>query len=247
MCGKFFKKNFSSVTVCFFLFSFLFSACGLESLYYLNEPRVKHRPEIGEDIQRNYFEFQTGKNSEYEGSGSEFTLYGTEIYYMIFANEYDCESSSSSIQNSNSSSDVSAGAKYIINTKKYMPLVSRENSDRPIVKGNDVSVRINLHKISDDILQGIYFNGNSYHPRRFHTNGTRMLGFEFNKDKNTDDNPLPQKSNEDVYWPDASTHSDGEWFIDVWAFTSGRDNSYTPSYSRAVNLGKIKIKESYFD
>lgn len=244
MCGSFFRKLISPVAVCFFLF--LLSNCGLETMYYLESPIIIHEANIGDDRQQNYFEFFTGNNADFESDDSEFFLHGTEVYYKIFANKNDCIGSYTNIQSYNGSSDVSACASYIINSKKYCPLISLESSDTPIISGSNLKVLIRLTDISEDKKNCIEFGANKFHPKRYYQNSSRKLGFMFSTAQAyKDDNPVPESGNSDVVW--SSSREGGIWYVDMWAFTSGIDNTYTPSYSRALHLGMIKIEERDFN
>lgn len=249
MCGKFFKKNFSSVTVCFFLFSFLFSACGLESLYYLEPPTSSREVINNTDRIYDYFSFFTGDNSSL---GDEFKFQGTVVYYKIFADESEARSSYQAISNSNTSSDISAAASQIVNGKKYVPLYAQSvlKTDVLYIEENQAYVEIRLNKIkpSESSYPNGIFIGNvkKYSPKR-DRDGSKKVGFEFSKVKDTDNNPCPKYGDKDFSASDSSVNSSGEWYVDAWAFAIGHDNSYSPSYSRALHLGCIKISADEYD
>lgn len=244
MYGSFFKKKISSVTVCFFLLALLFLSCGLETLYYLNPPKSGHDIYYtNEDRQQDYFYFITGDNSE--ASEGEFNFEGTEIYYKIFNNDSTLKSAISGLDALQSSSDISATANSIINSKKYRPLISDSQRTTPLVSGNNVTVEIRLNKYNDSNPNCIKENGITRHfPRRNIGSGNRAYGFEFSKDDTN--NPLPKQGDEDVEWSSSATEV-GVWYVDLWAFSYGRDVSFTPSYSKALHLGCIKIKESEYN
>ncbi|MDO4507014.1 MAG: hypothetical protein Q4B64_08700 [Spirochaetales bacterium] len=266
MCGKFFKKNFSSVTVCFFLFSFLFSACGLESLYFLDPPKCIAEVNFGnENRVLDEIKFITADNSDAE---KEIKVQGTAVYYKIFDDEQAARDSYNYITSNNSSSDISAGPNSIINVKKYSPLISEPIAplqpynlskdsilvDNDFVKslGKSVTVKIRLNKYGTEFPCGVYFSDALHndvlcaYPRRHYQAGARKLGFEFSRGNDKVKNPIPQQTDYDVSMG-SSSNSDGKWYVDLWAFSQGIDNSYTYSYSRAVHLGCIKIEESEYD
>ncbi|MCQ2240553.1 hypothetical protein [Treponema sp.] len=246
MCGNLLKRMFSPVAVCFFLCFFLFTACGLETLYYLEPPTSSREILDNEDRERDYFSFYTGDNS---GVGSEFDFQGTQVYYKIFSDSSSAKSSYLSISSYNSSSDVSAAANYIINTKKYVQLNTLETSESPFIKGNRTAVEIRLNRIAsyaDKYPNYISVGETRYSPKRYHTVGSKKVGFEFSKEKDKDENPVPKSGDEDVDSSFSSSGS-GEYYVDAWAFSQGRDNSYTFSYSRALHLGCIKISAREYD
>ena len=246
MCGNFFNRKFSSVSVCFFLFSFLFSACGLENLVFLNPPESVVEVNFGNDNRvLDEIRFVTGDNS----GVTDFNFQGTAIYYKIFDDEQAARDSYNYITSNNSSSDISAAASSIINAKKYSPLISELSTSSVLVAGNSVNVRIRLNRVGkgEEYPSGIFINDvfQSY-PRRHYQAGAKKLGFEVARGKYKDKNPIPQQTDYDVSMRSAS-NNDGKWYVDLWAFSQGLDNSYTYSYSRAVHLGCIKIEESEYD
>lgn len=244
MYGIFFKKKISSVTACFFLFALLSIGCGLETLYYLNPPKSGHDIfYTNDDRQQDYFYFITGDNSE--ASAGEFNFEGTEIYYKIFNNDSTMKTFISDLDSLQSSSDISAAANSIINSKKYVPLISSTQRETPLVKSDNAVVEIRLNKYNDSNPNCIKINGvTSFNPRRNGNFGSRIYGFEFSKDDTN--NPIPKQGDEDVEWS-SSTTEPGVWYVDLWAFSSGRDVSFTPSYSKALHLGCIKIRESEYN
>lgn len=247
MCGVFFKRKFSSVTACFFLFLVYFISCGLETLYYLKYPTRSHDVSYtNEDRLYDYFEVVSGDNSDLDGSDFKFS--GTEIYYKIFNNTSTLTSSVSTITSAVNSSDISAAASTIINTKKYKPLTISSSNDTPFIKGHNKKVYIRLNKIASDALNHpneVQIDGKLFaYPKRFKTSGSKKIGFEFNKDD--DDNPVPEEGDDDVEWSSSFTE-DKVWYVDMWAFSSGKDTSYTWSYSEAVHLGNITIREDEYN
>nr|WP_318710632.1 hypothetical protein [uncultured Treponema sp.] len=245
MCGNFFREKFSPVSVCFFLCSFLFTACGLDTLYYLEPPTSSREIIDNNDRERDVFVFTTGDNSEI---GSDFIFQGTQIYYKIFGSKEAAENSYSQISSSNSSSDISEAANSIINRHKYVSLIAEGTNDIPFIKDNNVAVEIRLNSYLPEYKRGIKINGvTRYDPKRFHTEGSKKVGFEFSKTKDPDNNPVPKIGDEDVSAEASSSSDCNYWYVDVWAFSQGRDNDYSYSYSRALHLGCIKISVSEYD
>lgn len=243
MNGSFFSRKFSSVTVCFFLLMIFFVSCGLETLYYLDYPENGHDvSHSNADRLLDYFRFRTADSSNIDAG---FDFQGTEIYYKIFNSESKIVDSIASINNVQTSSDISAAANMLINTKKYRPLISDISTSTPIVKESRATVEIRLNSYLNDNPSGIKINDViTCRPKRNISSGNKRFGFEFNKDDQN--NPVPKEGDEDVEWS-SSTTTDGEWYVDLWAFSAGKDTSFTWSYSKAIHLGSITIKESEYN
>ena len=169
-------------------------------------------------------------------------------------------SAQSSIDSLNSSSDVSAAATNIINSRNYKTLLFSSYSQTPLIpeKNDDryVYIRLNSIKGSSEYsavacygtsAMESYVAGSSGitligKPLRNVSSGSRY-GFDFKKTDNG--NPLPVSSDEDVNW--SSSSEDGVWYVDMWAVSVGRDSSYSPSYSKLLHLGSISIREEWYD
>lgn len=250
--GNFCRRQFLDLIICFFLFCFTcltclncLTSCGLETLYYLEPPASSREVLDNDDRNLDYFAFSTGDNSDV---GGDFRFQGTGVYYKIFASKSDATSSYSSISSSNSSSDVSAAANYIINSRKYVPLLAAETTNNPFITDQDrtaVTIRLNRYDNAGE-PNGVYIDGTRrFTPIRNVASGGRNFGFEFTNDDN-DHNPVPKSTDTDVSMS-GSSNSSGEWYVDVWAFTMGKDASYSPSYSKGIHLGCIKIEESEYN
>lgn len=223
----------------------LFANCGLETIYYLREPSIGKEVHYDNvDRRLDYFYFITGNNRNLEGS--DFSYKGTEIYYKIFNNKSALSSSYNSINSTLSSSDISAAANMLINTKKYRPLISDRTRETPLITSHSTAFEIRLNKYFDNPSHIMEVGTGAVIglPRRNFSSGNKLYGFEFSND-DRDNNPLPTSKDEDVEWSSSSSES-GCWYVDVWAFSTGRDNSYTWSYSKALHLGSITIRESEY-
>lgn len=237
-----FKRIFTLASFCFFLFILNLSSCGLETLYYLEPPKVSHDVPFGnEDRELAYFKFYTGENA----SVSDFEFIGTYVYYRIFNSRSDAEVTISSISANNSSSEISAAANYIRNSAKYHTLLD-ETGKEVCIEDNNILVEIRLNSYNENEDEALILKNNTRIgiPKRNLT-GAKKLGFDFSKDIDTLNNPVPAKGDADVVFNDTEIGS-GEWYVDVWAFNVGRDSSYTYSYSKAVHLGCVLIKEEYY-
>ena len=248
----------------FFLFAILFVSCGLDTFYYLEPPKTDgHTTKYtSNDRPQLYFSFLTneeGDNSDY--GSSDFSFLGTEVYYKIYNNYSAMVSAQSSIDSLNSSSDVSAAATNIINSRNYKTLLFSSYNQTPLIpeKNDDryVYIRLNSIKGSAEYSAVVCYGTSAMESYVSGSSGVTLIGkplrnvssgsgygFDFKKTDN--DNPLPVSSDEDVSWSSSSSE-DGVWYVDMWAVSVGRDSSYSPSYSKLLHLGSISIREEWYD
>lgn len=242
------------------LLSFLYFACGLDTFYYLEAPKTdghttKYSTDGSGDRTNYYFSFLTNEEGD-NGTlaDSDFNFTGTQVYYKIYGSYSTMVSAQNAIDTLNSSSDISAAATNIINTRGYKTLLLTPTTPSPLIKyaGSDRYVYIRLNSIDDEnAYQAVVCIGSramsqydsSYctvlgYPRRSFNSS---YGFNFNNDD--DDNPVPSSDDEDV----SGTATDGVWYIDMWACSIGRDSSYSASYSKLLHLGSITIREDWYD
>ena len=265
-----FRTTHNLVASLLVVLSFLYFACGLDTFYYLEPPKTdghitKYSSDGSGDRTNYYFSFLTNEEGDNgDLSGSDFNFTGTQVYYKIYGSYSTMVSAQSAIDTLNSSSDISAAATNIINTRGYKTLrlvsssVKKQSNDitpNPLIKyaGSDSYVYIRLNGIDDEeAYQAVVCTGSrtmsqydsSYctvlgYPRRSFDS---RYGFNFNAD---DDNynPVPTSDDEDV----TGTATDGIWYIDMWACSIGRDSSYSASYSKLLHLGSITIREDWYD
>ncbi|MGN0728594.1 hypothetical protein [Treponema sp.] len=264
MSGFFFKHKLSAA---FFLCSFVFFSCGLDTFYYLEPPKtdghtVKY---TSDDRTQHFFSFLTnekGDNADYDSS--DFSFLGTEVYYKIYNNFSTMVSVQNAVDSLNSSSDVSAAAINLINSRGYKTLSFSSYSKTPLIPqtGTNRYVYIRLNSYNEGNENSLFTRiacygssaMNSYEPETpglvvigiplRSTSSGSSYGFNFNKKSNS--NPLPVSGDEDVNFSTSGSES-GVWYVDMWAVSVGRDSNYSPSYSKVLHLGSIKIDESWYD
>ena len=170
-------------------------------------------------------------------------------------------SAQSSIDTLNSSSDVSAAATNIINSRNYKTLLFSSYNKTPLIPENNddryVYIRLNSYGEEDGYSAAVCYGTSAMESYVLGSSGVTLIGkplrnissgsgygFDFKKTDN--DNPLPVSSDEDVNWSSSSSE-DGVWYVDMWAVSVGRDSSYSPSYSKLLHLGSISIKEEWYN
>lgn len=251
-----------------YLFIFLNLACGLDSFYYLDPPLQLNEPYYsGSDPLTRYFSFQTNEtsatsevNASYLNASSSFLFSGTEVYYKIYNNYSTMLSVQTRVDSYTSdSTNVSSAADYLINTAKYVQLNTSSGSISPLISavgenrycyirlmdyGNDSayqnvicvgSQQLTSYSDSNNSITNIYF------PRR---SINSKYGFNFNSDD--ENNPLPVQNDEDVTYSSSSSES-GTWYVDMYAISAGRDETFSWSYSIPRRLGSIAIYENDYD
>lgn len=262
MDGSCFVKKIEAV---FFLFSLIFLSCGLDTFYYLEPPKTDgHTTKYtSDDRPQLYFSFLTneeGDNSNY--GSSDFSFLGTEVYYKIYNNYSAMVSAQNAVDSLNSSSDVSAAAVNLINSRNYKTLSFSSYSKTPLIPADNddryVYIRLNSISGQDEFSAAVCYGASAMEkydsasgaatligkPLRNVSSGSGY-GFDFNRN-DRQNNPLPVSSDEDVSWSSSSS-GDGTWYVDMWAVSVGRDSSYSPSYSKLLHLGSISIKEEWYD
>jgi len=251
-----------------FAFLLLLEACGLDTFYYLDPPITDGHTSYytTEDGIYRYFSFVTneesslGDNDQYFSSASELVFLGTEVYYKIYKSYSTMVNAENAIDSLNtSSSNYTAAAENLIESRGYKPLKFSAGSFIPLVEAGSspenrhVYIRLNDYGTEVDYSKGICisnhpmdkystadaltYNGQPVLPRRYINSG---YGFNFGQD---DNNPLPKSSDEDVNYSGYSSES-GVWYVDMYAVSVGRDVSYATSYSKVLFLGSVKILES---
>ena len=265
------------ITIMFFAVPclFLFADCGLESFYFLDAPVTdghSYPTYDSSDPLSFCFRFMTAEqsenNSQYIGSGAEFSFKGTEVYYKIYNNFNTMKSNENTIDNLNTSStaSVSAAADRLLGSFRYQPLCFTGGSDvvseTPFVaaSGTDryVYIKLNDYGSSDDYKSSICIGDHSFDSfesassvmeKGIAVRPVRKLdkpyGFNFNAD-DEDNNPLPVKDDPDVNLSETPSE-EGKWYVDMYAFSYGSDTTPTPSYSRVLFLGSITITESDYN
>lgn len=258
-------KAFSVFQIC--LFSFLNFGCGLDNFYYLDEPLQINEPYYsGSDPLTRYFSFQTNEsaatsevNASYLNASSSFIFSGTEVYYKIYNNYSTMLSVQKNVDSYTSdSTTASSAAYYLIEREKYVQLNTSSGNISPLVHvtGENKYCYIRLMDYGNNIAyqnvicigsqQFSYYDpnnaiSNTYYPRR---SIDSKYGFNFNSDD--ENNPLPVQGDEDFNYSSTASES-GVWYVDMYAISAGRDESFSWSYSSPLRLGSITIYESDYD
>lgn len=261
LCRPFFCRKRCAFLSAFFACALFVLGCGLDTFYYLEPPKNDGHSTRYDSVDETilYFSFLTNEEENSSFSGSDFDFRGTEVYYKIYSSSSAMESAQNAIDSLNSSSDVSAAATNLINTRYYKTLSFSETHSSPLVPSrNDdryVYIRLNDMQGGDETQKAAVCIGNkkmtSYSPSE---PGVQSLGaprrsfnsaYGFNFNKNDSSNPPPKEGDEDVFWSGSS--SPGVWYIDMWAVSAGRDGSYSSSYSKLLHLGSVRIEQKWYE
>lgn len=245
----------------------LFTTCGLDAYYYLDEPLNDGHTAFytSTDFVQNYFSFitneQSGENAQYFNSAAEFIFLGTEVYYKIYNNYSTMVSVESAIATLSESSNSSSAAENLIDSRGYKALKLSYGSRTPLVPSGTspqnryVYIRLNANKdegpeYREAICIGEKKMTSFTEEAALTLEGTvvvprRSLGANYGFTFKTGDaqNPPPQSGDEDVTYSSTASES-GVWYVDMYAISVGRDNTYTTSYSRPFFLGSVAITES---
>lgn len=254
------KKFFCFLVSCLFMFN----GCGLETVYYLITPSVTHNtPNVSSvtdvpSYENAYFEFTTKDSDNSSLANGGFKFLGTGIYYKIYYNVSSMLSANSSI----SAADESVAATKMISTFNYKPLRLKDSAPSPLIPSSSSNQRVyirlsNYHETTSDtsvavlkidgVVKGI--------PSRSVGSGGKFYTFDFGRNGivgyDDDYNKIPVRgySSSDVdadpdVESDTNNYSDENgklWFVDLYAVSEGRDDTYTTYYSDVLHLGAVCI------
>ena len=235
---------------------YVFAACGIEEVFYLNAPTVAYNQPTYEtvDYTAKYVAFRTEENQD---DGGDYIFDGTAVYYKIYNNYSTMVTRNSAILSVNTSSNSSAAATRVIETYGYKalgslsasgktlgePLIANANSSRSVYirlttngeanyyTATEFTPKIIIGENSDTGVAPEYIpmrNGNS---KSFDFGRNGSDGFD------TTVAVVPSSSDDDVTYGTAS--SSGTWYVDMYAVSVGHDNSFTQYYSLVLHLGAI--------
>lgn len=228
--------------ICVSVFTLLaclfFFACGIPVYYVIEPPQADSIPTYDTDEpSRRYFGFFCPYTSSSENS--EFSLAGTEIYYRIYSSLEDMNADISNISRSNAEYSENGYRRMV--ELNYQALWS-STGDSPIVKKitSPRIIRVRLCTEGDYSAE-IYDETNSTRisiPYRKGTGntGSGNMSFDFTSGYHPEQNDLDTKANE-------SSQNNGEWFINMYAVSVGRDSSLSQHYSSLLHMGNIKIRQ----
>lgn len=260
---------------CVFLFVcslFYFNACGMDVVYYLKGPETTYNaPSVTSSTYTSqtsyetaYFSFKTEEdgNDEFIGGSATLQFQGTAIYYKIYNNYTTMNSDISSISSKSSSTNESAAATYIIETRKFVQLGTDSSSTpMPLISatGNDrkVYIRLTNHKekefrarilVGGDCENGaITYDRNGAQvteeigvPMRYGNELNFDFGKKYESGSHSGNYVRPEDGDDDVYYT-SSASQEGMWYVVLYAIGVGRDESFSNQYSNVLYLGALAI------
>lgn len=250
-----------------FVFLLLFSGCGLDEYYVLDAPTtVNNEPSVSSSTYTSqtvyssaYFDFLTKESSsDNNKSEGDFVFEGTAVYYKIYNNYSTMNSHISTVSSLSNSTNASSSANKIIQDYKYVQLGTSSGSISPLIpsSGSDQRVYIRLTNYGSDSEYSARIEISSsgsvtatYVPRRTGNSKTFDFGRKYNSNYQLDssgDYYYPAQGDDDVYWS-STTSQENMWYVNLYAVSVGRDNSFTSYYSDVLYLGSVAIDASVED
>ena len=231
------------------IFSWLFfvlfySACGLDTFYYLNSPvsmtYIDEAASLSNDPTKQFVSFITTSNDD-----NEDIFQGTSVYYKIFNDPNQLLSNKTTIENIDSEY-TNQGIERLISWG-YQALTSDKVTTANLVPAGDVKVvSIRLYNQTPDGA------GNYEYPAEITVDG-QSIGIPvrsvedktFSFSSTADSNSLyslPVEGQEDVSF--SAGVGTSIWYVALYAVSTGMSPSLTPVYSQAVYLGSLSIVPS---
>ena len=230
------KRIFLSVFAIACLFFF---ACGIPVYYVIEPPQAEHIPTYEtDDASGRYFSFICPYSSSSENS--EFTLYGTDVYYRIYNSLDDMNSDISSISNRNSEYSDSGYLKMIeLNYQSLWlasgasPVISKSTAARTMELRlcTEGQYSASLYDKTNNVLISTPFR------KGIGSSGSGNMSFDFTSSY------YPVSTDSDTKIRE-ETQNNGEWYVNLYAVTVGRDSSLASQYSSLLHLGNIKIRQT---
>lgn len=227
-----------------FFLLLIFSACGLDTFYYLNPPIsmtfIDEATSLSNDPTKQFVSFKTASNAD-----SEDVFQGTSVYYKIFNSTSQLLSNKTSIENIDSEY-TNQGIERLISWG-YQPLTTDKVTTANLVPAGDVKVvSIRLYNQTQDST------GNYENPAEITVDGQNIgvpvrsvedKTFSFNLTAESNSiYSLPVEGQEDVSFS-AGVGTD-TWYVALYAVSTGMSPSLTPVYSQAVYLGSLSVVPS---
>lgn len=226
---------------------FLFSACGLDTFYYLNPPIswnfIDEAASLSTDPSNEFVSFVTSLNSE-----SREIFQGTSVYYKIYNSPTQLLSHKTTIENINT--EYSDQGIERLNNWGYQPLTTTELTTANLVSASDlikeVSIRLS-NQVPNPQVPGSYMypadvtidNVSIGIPLRSIDNKT----FSFSTTaEDSSIYSIPKEGEEDVYF--TANAETSTWYVALYGITTGTSPSLTPVYSRVIYLGSLAIVPS---
>lgn len=228
----------------FFLLVF-FSACGLDTFYYLDPPISRHfiddASSLSNDPSNQFVSFITASSN----ADNADIFQGSSVYYKIYNSSDQLFNNKKSIENINKEY-TNQGMELLISWG-YQPLTTDKVDTVNLVSaGGSQEVTIRLW---NQTLDG---DGNYTYPARIQVGGNdigipvRSVNdnfFSFNSSVDGDSPySLPMEGQEDVSFSTGAGTS--TWYVALYAVSTGMSPSLTPVYSQVVYLGSLAIVPS---
>lgn len=228
----------------FFLLVF-FSACGLDTFYYLDPPISRHfiddASSLSNDPSNQFVSFITASPN----ADNADIFQGSSVYYKIYNSPDQLFNNKKSIENINKEY-TNQGMELLISWG-YQPLTTdKVDTVNLVAAGGSQEVTIRLW---NQTLDG---EGNYTYPARIQVGGNdigipvRSVNdnfFSFNSSVDGDSPySLPMEGQEDVSFSTGAGTS--TWYVALYAVSTGMSPSLTPVYSQVVYLGSLAIVPS---
>jgi len=212
------------------IFALCTLCCGLDTVIYLEPPRILNNNYDSEDDSNKYLMFET---SETKNASVSTYVKGFEVYYRIYERKEDRYSDHSQIYKYDED-NPSVSVIYLKETKKYkeLSLKNISSNERPLIKkhSTDRKIKIRLTEYGAEDV-GFYIDGTKIGLP------IRSNAQEFKKDDIDSSDEDVQKTNS------SSTEVDEYWYVNMYAATYGNDSSFKALYSKLEFIGFLKIKK----
>jgi hypothetical protein len=233
------------ITLSWLLLLLFFSACGLDTFYYLNPPVsmtfIDEASSVSNDPTKQFVSFKTASNTD-----SADVFQGTSVYYKIFNSTSQLLSNKTSIENIDSEY-TNQGIERLISWG-YKPLTTDKVTTANLVPAGGVKlVSIRLYNQTPD------GKGNYEYPAAVEIDGqnigvpersveNKTFSFSTTAESNSIYS-LPLEGQEDVNF--SASAGTTTWYVALYAVSTGMSPSLTPVYSQAVYLGSLAIVPSH--
>lgn len=221
-----------------------FSACGLDTFYYLDPPIsidfIDETESLSNDPSKQFVSFATASSN----ADNADIFQGSSVYYKIYNSPDQLFNNKKSIENINKEY-TNQGMELLISWG-YQPLTTdKVDTVNLVAAGGSQEVTIRLWNQTLD--------GEGYkYPARIQVGGNdigipvRSVNdnfFSFNSSVDGDSPySLPMEGQEDVRFSTGAGTS--TWYVALYAVSTGMSPSLTPVYSQVVYLGSLAIVPS---
>lgn len=222
-----------------------FSACGLDTFYYLDPPISRHfiddASSLSNDPSNQFVSFITASSN----ADNADIFQGSSVYYKIYNSPDQLFNNKKSIENINKEY-TNQGMELLI-TWGYQPLTTdKVDTVNLVAAGGSQEVTIRLW---NQTLDG---EGNYKYPARIQVGGNdigipvrsvenKTFSFSSTAESNSIYS-LPEEGQEDVSFSTGAGTS--TWYVALYAVSTGMNPSLTPVYSQVVYLGSLAIVPS---